>query len=286
MKRALLISLGLLADFSILINSPCGGGSLSPELRVIFRGLPENTSDAVLLLWVIRLEDGRVSEVWENEPAPEMSIEAPSGPLTLWAAYFCPSADILLEGTASVSGDESVEVAMEELRSAPPAEGSSLPTYAPDEGMAIGYNPADFIVTGPDAEPWMGEAFAHLITTDLVRAPCAESGEAPYQVVESANPKGMAHIEAEIKLQSGPDLDPASRVTPHIIAATHLVKGIFSMGEGRIVVDLRVEDLEGEIIVQASATGSADTPIKTIEEAARSLADRLCGRKFAAGIFF
>lgn len=155
---------------------------------------------------------------------------------------------------------------------------SPLPTYRPDEGMAIGHNPADFTATGPGAEPGMGPAFAGMVVTELTQAPCAASEAPPYQIVESANPGGMALIEAELALQADPAFDPDEKITPHIIAATHLVKGTFSFTEESLTAELRVEDLEGEVIAQAAATGPIDSPFEIVEEAARSLAEQLCGK--------
>jgi hypothetical protein len=278
MKRFSLTLLCLICSLSLLIGSPHAEGNPVAELRIVFKGLPQGVSDGVLTLCIIHLEAGKVTEITREDPTSEMSIDVPAGPLVFQATYFSSSSDVFLMGMGSgfTVGDDSIEIVMGSSPSDLSPDQGSLPTYPPDEGIAIGYNPADFTATGPGAESRLGEGFAGVVVTELSRSPCAASDSAPYQIVESANPKGMALIEAELKLQADPSFDPASKVTPHIIAATHLVKGTFDMGDESIVVDLRVEDLEGNAIAHATASGSIDSAIETVEEAARSLADELC----------
>jgi hypothetical protein len=266
----------LIGCLSLLIGSPPAQTRSAVELRVALKGLPEETSGGVLLLCIVQLENGKVTEIRREDPASEISVDAPAGPLALEATYVSSSADVVLEGSAVTSEDKSVEITMESASSAASPGRSSLPTYPPAEGMAVGYNPADFTATGPGAEPGMGPAFARVVITELSQAPCAAGDSPPYQVVESANPRGMALIEAELELQADPSFDPAERITPHIIEATHLVKGTFSVGEDSIIAELRVEDLEGEVIAQATASGPIESPFEAIEDAARSLADQLC----------
>jgi hypothetical protein len=278
MRRTPLTLLGLTASLLALIGPPPAESNPAANLRIVFKGLPAETSDGVLTLCMIHLEAGTVTEITREDPASEMSVDIPAGPLVFQATYFSSSSDVFLMGMGSdySVGDDSIEIVM---RSSPsdlsPGQGS-LPTYPPDEGMAIGYNPADFTATGPGAEPRLGEGFAGVVVTELSRSSCAASDTPPYQIVESANPKGMALIEAELKLQADPSFDSAGRVTPHIIAATHLVKGTFEMGDERIVADLRVEDLEGNVIAHATASGSVESAIEIVEEATRSLAEELC----------
>jgi hypothetical protein len=278
MRRSPLTLLGLTASLLALIGPPPAESNPAANLRIVFKGLPANASDGVLTLCMIHLEAGTVTEITREDPTSEMSIDVPPGPLVFQATYFSSSSDVFLMGMGSdyTVGDDSIEIVMGSPSSDLTPDEGSLTTYPPDEGMAIGYNPADFTATGPGAEPRLGEGFAGVVVTELSRSSCAASDSAPYQIVESANPKGMALIEAELKLQADPSFDPARKITPHIIAATHLVKGTFDLGDESIVVDLRVEDLEGNVIAHATASGSVDSAIETVEEAARSLADELC----------
>lgn len=263
--------------FCLLVGpSPAQEGP-AVKLKVIFKGLPERTSDDTLLLRIVEVDDAKTTEVMSEDQSHEMSVDVPVRPVTLWATYFSYSSGVFLEGTEGVlEGDESVEISMERPAPDVAQDQSALTTYPPDEGMAIGYNPAHFIATGPDVEPWLGEALSNIVVTTLSSSPCAGGENPPFQIVESANPQGMARLEAELKLQASSDVDPASRVTPHIIAATHLVKGLFTMGNDNFIAELRVEDLEGNVIAEAKASGSADQPADVVEEAARQLAEELC----------
>jgi hypothetical protein len=56
----------------------------------------------------------------------------------------------------------------------------------------------------------------------------------------------MAKVLAELNLERTPGFDPESVVTPHIIGATHLVKGDFVLGEETITANLRLEDSAGQ----------------------------------------
>jgi hypothetical protein len=276
MTRSWLAASVLIGCLSVLGGSPPAETRPGAELRVAFTGLPEDTRGGVLLVCLIQLMDGTVTRIFREDPASEISIEAPERPLAIEATFLSESFEVL-EGSAVVTwGEDAIEIAMASPDEASSPRRSNLPTYPPDEGMAIGYNPADFTATGPAAEPGLGPALAEAVVTGLVQAPCAE-GEAPaYRVVESANPRGMALIEAEIKLQQRPEIDPRTRGTPHIIAATHLVKGTFSAGEDTFIAELYVEDLEGEVIAHARASSPADSWFEAVETAARSLADELC----------
>lgn len=278
MTRSSLALLGLIGGFALLVGSPPAEGNPAGELRIIFKGLPEGDSYAVLVLSMIHLEDGMVTEVVRADPPSEISVDAPEGRLTFRAMYFSPVSRVYLLGTGTDStlGDGAVEIIMRSPQLDPAPDPSPLQTYPPAEGMTLGYDPVDFIAEGPSSEPWWGEALAGVVITALSQSHCADSDVAPYQIVESANPKALALIEAELELQADPSFDPASRVTPHIIAATHLVKGSFRLGADSLVADLRVEDREGNVIAHAAVSGSVDSLIETAQEAARALADQLC----------
>lgn len=249
-------------------------------LRILFKGLPDDTSDGELFVLMAHPDAGTMTEIRRESPEHEMTVEVPEGSLVLHATYLASSPGSCLIGLVSdtVIGDTSIEIVMKRPPYYDNPAPDTLPTYPPDEGMAIGYNPADFTIEGPSAEPGLGEALSYVVLTDLSQALDKVSGAPPFMLVESANPKGMALIAAELELQAGPEIDPESRVKPHIIAATHLVKGSFRLGTDSLVADLRVEDLEGNIIAHAAVSGPLDSLIETTAAAARALADQLGDR--------
>jgi hypothetical protein len=146
------------------------------------------------------------------------------------------------------------------------------------QGTAIGYNPDDFTATGPGTDSGVARGIAQMVVTTLAQFQCPD-GDSPYIVVESANPSGMAAIEAELQLQADPAFDPGTRVTPRIIAATHLVKGSFTIDGNGATVNLRIEDRSGNVVARATANSSAETFWEAVEDAARALAAQLCKEK-------
>jgi hypothetical protein len=226
----------------------------------------------------IRLQDTVVSMAVTDSAYPEIYSAIPAEPSLFAARYFSFSPPLFLEGYVGIRKENSVNVSM----NAPVTGGSSaygtLPTYPPSKGITIGYNPADFTVTGPNyiVDTFKGSALADLVTVDLFTSRCSDDSSTSYEVVESANPRVVAIIEAEIELQSSPLFDPASRVRPHFLAATHLAKGSANFVQGNVIINLRVEDRQGHVTAQSNVSGSEDNFFGLIDEAVRSLANQIC----------
>ncbi|WP_122892927.1 hypothetical protein [Arcobacter peruensis] len=137
------------------------------------------------------------------------------------------------------------------------------------EQVAIGYNPADFTVVGmryPD------RALTDMVVTTLFQSRCS------YIVTATEDPRVMEAINEEIELSNSDYIDPSNRVISNHIAATHLVKGNSVLKQGRLTVNLRIEDRQGNVVAQAKASGLhvGTNYWRLIEEASRSLAKQMC----------
>jgi len=134
-------------------------------------------------------------------------------------------------------------------------------------GIAIGYNPADFTIVGKSLPR---TALTSIIVTTLHNSRCS------YSVVATEDPSMMEVIEKEIEFSSSTYVDPANRLTPNFMVATHLVKGNAIFGQGSVSINLRIEDRQGSLTAQAKVSGPEDSFWKLIEEASRSLASQMC----------
>ncbi len=135
--------------------------------------------------------------------------------------------------------------------------------------VAIGYNPADFSIVGmryPD------RALMDIVVTTLFQSRCS------YIVTATEDPRVMEAINEEIELSSSDYIDPSNRLISNHIAATHLVKGNSVLKQGRVTVNLRIEDRQGNVVAQAKASGLhvGTNYWRVIEEASRSLAKQMC----------
>ncbi|UFH58355.1 hypothetical protein [Sulfurovum mangrovi] len=139
--------------------------------------------------------------------------------------------------------------------------------------MAIGYNPADFTITGKDMP---GSALMDMVVTGLHNLRCPNDSSRAYTVVGSEDPGTMEAIQREIELSSGPYADPAGRLKPHIIVATHLAKGKIVFEQGRMSIDLRIEDRQGHVTAQAKVSGAENSFYELIDEATGSLGYQMC----------
>jgi hypothetical protein len=135
--------------------------------------------------------------------------------------------------------------------------------------VAIGYNPADFDIVGKHLT---GRALSSIVVTTLNNSRCS------YIVVASEDPSVMEAIDEEIELSSSDYIDPSNRLISKLIVATHLAKGNAVFKQGRVTVNLRIEDRQGNVIAQAKTSGSnvGTNFWRLIEEASRSLAKQMC----------
>jgi len=116
---------------------------------------------------------------------------------------------------------------------------------------------------------------ADIAITTLGEVQCPDS-DSPYMVVSTENPRDMEAIKGELELQKDPAFDPASRVTPRLIAATHLLKGSFTIDGDRAIANLRIEDRSGNVIASATGEASMADFWKAVDSAAKALAADLC----------
>lgn len=138
---------------------------------------------------------------------------------------------------------------------------------------AIGYNPADFTIVG---KSFSGSGLADPVITGLHNSRCSNDSSRSYTVVGSEDPKTMEVIEKEIEFSSSSHADPATRLTPNIEAATHLVKGNAIFEQGSVSISLRIEDRQGCLQAQAKVSGPEKSFYKLIDKATRSLGNQMC----------
>jgi hypothetical protein len=149
--------------------------------------------------------------------------------------------------------------------------------------MEIGYNVDEFEVAGPGVEG-TGRGFMDYAMVTLQQEACSD-GDNSYEIVETANPRCMAALEAEIELQQDPAFDPATRITPRWIQWTHIVRGSLQYGPSGWTADLRVEDRSGRVVARvAKTTPGSDGALDALDRAALALSDQLCGRSRGAWV--
>lgn len=140
-----------------------------------------------------------------------------------------------------------------------------------NQEVAIGYNPADFTVTmNGKFSSWEGAGLSSMVVTDLSIFRCS------YTVVITEDPGMMEDIQEEIESTSSDYFDPDSRITPNLREATHLAKGKATFKNGRVIVNLRIEDRQGNRVAQAKTSGSKDDYFKLVRQATKSLAKQMC----------
>lgn len=142
-------------------------------------------------------------------------------------------------------------------------------------GVAIGYNPADFtfIING---KPLAGEALTNPVITGLFHSNCSNDSSKSYVITESENPRVVKILMKEINFSNSIYADPTTRLTPNITVATHLVKGDAVMERGRMTVNLRIEDRQGNVKAQATSSGPQKNYSELIDEATSSLGQQMC----------
>jgi len=158
------------------------------------------------------------------------------------------------------------------------------PSYA-NSRIAIGSNPA-YITHVDNARNVTPDVVILLVEEELTKSNCSKDSDRSYILVDTENPEEMKKYKETIEKDNNNDMiDPDSRITPHFIAATHLLKGSAAFDRGCAMVNLRIEDRKGCIIAQEkiSVTGIRDPGEliidKLIPEAASSLRYQICNSK-------
>lgn len=155
--------------------------------------------------------------------------------------------------------------------------------------IAIGFNPADFsVIHDGEKAPtgWMISMIEELLTGGYGLTNCPKSSGKSYVLVDTANPEIMKKYREAIERDNNDEnIDPTSRITPHFITATHLVKGKGIIKHGCAMVNLRIEDQKGCIRAQKKITvkkgvKNLDDLSNLVVKAARSLHSQLCNPKF------
>jgi len=157
------------------------------------------------------------------------------------------------------------------------------PSYA-NSRIAIGFNPANItpVYNGRNITP---DVVIALVEEELTKSNCSKDSNMSYVLVGTEDPRFMKKSREVIEKQnSNENLDPASRITPHFIAATHLLKGSAAVDRGCAMVNLRIEDRKGCIIAQKKISVSGiRKPIEIIDklivEATSSLRYQICNSK-------
>lgn len=139
--------------------------------------------------------------------------------------------------------------------------------------ITISYNPADFTISGKSLP---GVALTDIVVTGLTNARCPNNSRESFTIVGSEDPRTMEAIEKETELSSSKYADPASQLRPNILKATHFLKGNAIFEQGKVSIDLRIEDHQGCIRAEAKLSGTENSFYKLIEEATRSLGHQMC----------
>jgi len=154
----------------------------------------------------------------------------------------------------------------------------------PPNRIAIGSNPA-YITPVDNAKNVTPDVVILLVEEELTNSNCSKDSNRSYILVETENPEEMKKYRETIEKDKNNEMiDPDSRITPHFITATHLLKGSAAFTRGCAMVNLRIEDRKGCIIAQKKISVSGiRKPIeiirKLISEATSSLRYQICNSK-------
>ena len=141
--------------------------------------------------------------------------------------------------------------------------------------VAISYNPADFSVT-IHGKSFPGSGLSNMVSTVLFNSRCSDDSGRSYEVSSSEDPRAIEAIANEMNLSNSIYSDPSTRLTPNIVESTHLVKGNLIVEQGKVTVNLRIEDRQGCLRAQAKVSGPEKSFYELIEDATRSLAHQMC----------
>jgi hypothetical protein len=278
---ALLPLFGHAQDEGLTVSSPDG-------LALDIQGVPAPGQGGDLLLRLVRLSDAVLSIGYVGSPASHITLAPPQDASLIVATYFGGRAASTLSASAGVraSGGQPAAAPVQiNLQPAPAGSApgrSPYPMTPPAKGRALGFNVDEFIATGSGVEG-TGRGFMDYVVTVLSQWQCEENGDDSYFMVESANPRSMAALAAEIDLQQSPAFDPSTRITPHWIAWTHIVRGSYTGSPGGGTASLRVEDRAGNVVARATARTSGDEwGLYALDRAAMDLSDQLCRRRYGS----
>ena len=259
------------------------------SVQVSVQGLPAAGAGR-LLLRALRVHDGSVAAAaWVpagDAPATEVMLDTPATPLWLSASFVAPGvapAHQVLGGQLAVNAsDETAALTLQGLPAvaaawAGPQSGQPA-LHAPAKGKTVGANPADFHLSGPGIGPYMAGGMADLLTVALVNGPCGQAGgDDAIIAVATANPKDLAALAAEARLQSSPAFDRNQHRPPQWLAPTHLGKADIRVTDGRVTVQVRIEDLQGQVIASGQRSGPAASFWVTLDDALYAMNESLCG---------
>lgn len=261
----------------------------SRGVQVSVQGLPAAGAGR-LLLRAVRVHSGSVAAAtWVpagDSPATEAMLDTPATPLWLSAGFAAPGAapaQGALRGQTAVNAtDETAALTMQGLSAGVAMRMGSQPSppalHAPAKGKTVGANPADFHLSGPGIGPYMAGGIADVLTVALVNGPCGQAdGDDAITAVATANPKDLAALAAEARLQSSPAFDRSQNEPPHWLAPTHLGKADIRITDGRVTVKVRIEDLQGQVIASGQRSGPAGSFWVTLDEALHAMNESLCG---------
>lgn len=254
--------------------------ALQGELTLVLQGLSDDADGGSLQLMVSRLSDGVLASAEHATAGAEIVMTVPEEPSLVTASYVGGSPPKVLQAnlgmlSAGVQAGGTAQLQFGPPTPSPPRK--SYPLYPPERGKAIGFNGDEFRATGPGVEG-TGRVYMDYIVVTLAQAACSDDDDS-YVIVESANPRSMAQLQAEIELQQGPEFDPASRITPRWIQWTHIVRGSLQYGSGGWTADLRIEDRSGTAIARATmTTPGVDGLLDVLDRASLALVEQLCGR--------
>jgi hypothetical protein len=282
------------AAFATLIFSSLALAE-SRSVTLELEGLPENLPGKTAFR-VFDVGTGMVTEQMVEDASTEAYIEATSPHSLVQATYVSPKPAQLFEGFLGITlKDETVTLPMRNLLASPsPFQTQAFKPllkpqgnhtyYPPDKGKAVSYNPDDFTISGPGTWPKLAKGLAAAIDGTLVNSACDNPGDNSYIVVVSADPQARGYIEEELDLQQRPEFDPASRVKPHLIGATHVMNGSFTFTEDSITATVNLVDLAtGKTVQTTTRTGKFGENLEgmfaTLDQAAKDLSDEMCREK-------
>jgi hypothetical protein len=283
MTRKILIALFVVAVLLCSEVILAGRSEDDSGLHLRLKNLPVKAPGDKVFIKVIKVEDGSVVSVLKEAAQEEINVNIPPTHVLLTGTFLPLSLKNFYQGAVGAYPGKDPLMTMANAPAQAASAAGSLPTYLPENGMAIGYNRDHFTASGPGTEPWFGRALEELVITDLGAYQCTGGGDNTYVVVGSEDPSTSALLRAEIDLQKSPAFDPDYVVTPHWVRATHLVKGNLVLTPNTITANLRLEDMAGRVIATSSHTGPLESFFDTIERAAIGISEQACGKGAGRG---
>ncbi len=163
------------------------------------------------------------------------------------------------------------------LASVAGAETQPTAPQPPAQGMALGYDLADFHYSGPASSRHLLGALSSELYTAVLNGACA-GGEGDDEVVMlESDPRVLGEVDDELSRQSGPAFDPATTTPGRRLAPTHKVQGELAIEGGQVTIHYRVLSVaDGGIVAESRRSGPATAFFDVLNGALTDLMRALC----------